>query len=227
MDTQIPEKLIYLNKPAEQYNDGELWESQVSDDPFVQFTKWFDAAKDAGLPQPEAMTFSTAELPSGKISSRVVLLKELDAKGFVLFSNWETSRKAADIRTNAHAALVFYWQDMHRQVRIEGITERITYEESQEYYSTRIRGSQIGAWASPQSKPIKDRKELENMVDEVSKKFEGQSKIPCPPHWGGLRIIPYAIEFWQGRPSRLHDRIIYRRDESCTSARWEMQRLAP
>lgn len=154
----------------------------------------------------------------------MVYLKELDSKGFVIYSNWATSKKAADVETNAHAALTFWWRELERQVRVEGRVERLTREESQVYYNTRIRGSRIGAWASQQSSVLEGREELEEQVQEVEKRFEGQEEIPVPEFWGGLRVVPEMLEFWQGRPSRLHDRFQYTK---VGEEEWKIERLSP
>ncbi|KAF3292208.1 hypothetical protein TWF132_005877 [Orbilia oligospora] len=175
---------------------------------------------------PEATTLSTAQLPSGRVSARMVYLKELDKKGFVIYSNWDTSKKADDLKSNKHASLTFWWKELERQVRVEGITEKLTQEQSQEYYDTRIRGSRIGAWASRQSAKLRSREELEDRVRDMEKRFEGEEKIPVPPFWGGVRIIPTYIEFWQGRDSRLHDRFTFTR-ESIHDEVWQIDRLSP
>ena len=169
---------------------------------------------------------ATASLPDGKVSARVVYLKELDDRGFVIYSNWDTSKKAQDISTNPQAALTFWWRELERQIRIEGTVERLSSEQSQIYYDTRIRGSRIGAWASKQSAVLKDRQELEDRVKEVEKRFEGQDKLPVPEFWGGLRVIPDMMEFWQGRESRLHDRFRYLKDDAETNG-WKIERLSP
>lgn len=155
----------------------------------------------------------------------MVYLKELDARGFVIYSNWATSRKAADVRSNPYASLTFWWRELERQVRVEGPVERLTDEESQVYYNTRIRGSRIGAWASEQSSVLEGREELERRVEEVEKRFGEKEEIPVPDFWGGLRVLPEVVEFWQGRQSRLHDRFRYTRDEG--SGEWRMERLSP
>lgn len=211
---------------AQQYTKGSLTEDQLDPSPFDQFDTWFQHAKKEGVHQPETVTLSTAHLPSGRVSARMVYLKELDDKGWVIYSNWGTSRKAEDITSNPQASLTFWWHELERQVRVEGPAERLKSEESQVYYDTRIRGSRIGAWASQQSKVLKTREELEQQVDEVEKKFEGQDKIPVPEFWGGLRVKPEMVEFWQGRPSRLHDRFRYTKDEKSTSG-WRIDRLSP
>lgn len=175
--------------------------------------------------QPETVTISTAALPSGRVSARMVYLKELDARGFVIYSNWATSRKAADVESNPYASLTFWWRELERQVRVEGPVERLRSEESQVYYDTRIRGSRLGAWASEQSKVLRDREELEKRVADVEKRFEGRDEIPVPDFWGGLRVLPEVMEFWQGRPSRLHDRFRYEKRDG--EEGWKIERLSP
>ena len=209
---------------AEQYTKGELNIDQLQPDPFTQFDIWFKHANKEQVHQPETVTLSTADLPSGKVSARMVYLKEMDDRGFVIYSNWGTSRKASDVASNPNAALTFWWHELERQVRLEGPCERLTSEESQVYYDTRIRGSRMGAWASQQSKVLADREELEQQVKDVEKKFDGQEKVPVPEFWGGLRVKPEYVEFWQGRPSRLHDRFAYRKQEDGS---WKVERLSP
>lgn len=233
MSTASPaDKLIFApggandSLQAEQYSKGSLDLSQLSLDPLKQFHSWFSHAQSSGVHHPETTTLATAELPSGRVSARIVFLKELDNKGWVIYSNWDTSRKASDISTNPQAALTFWWQKLERQVRIEGHVERLTSEESQVYYDTRIRGSRIGAWASKQSSVLKDREELQQQVKQVEEKFQGQENIPVPDFWGGLRVIPDTVEFWQGRESRLHDRFQYTRDETSEGG-WKVERLSP
>jgi pyridoxamine 5'-phosphate oxidase len=211
---------------ASQFKKGSLELKDLDSNPLIQFHTWFEYAQTAGVYHPETVTLSTAELPSGRVSARMVYLKELNDQGFVIYSNFGTSRKAADLASNPHAALTFWWQDLERQVRVEGRAERMTNEESQVYYDTRIRGSRIGAWASQQSKVLKDRKELEDQVQEVEKRFGGKDEIPVPEFWGGLRIVPDVVEFWQGRESRLHDRFKFTRDESAQHG-WRAERLSP
>jgi len=214
------------SQQAQQYTKGSLTEDQLDESPFTQFDTWFKHAQEEGVHQPETVTLSTAHLPSGRVSARMVYLKELDDQGWIIYSNWGTSRKAEDIASNPHASLTFWWHELERQVRVEGPAERLKSEESQVYYDTRIRGSRIGAWASQQSKVLKTREELEKQVEEVEKKFDGQDKIPVPEFWGGLRVKPEMVEFWQGRPSRLHDRFRYTKDEKSASG-WKIDRLNP
>ncbi|KAF2433343.1 pyridoxamine 5'-phosphate oxidase [Tothia fuscella] len=227
-----PGKLIFApsgnttSVQAEQYTKGALDISQLDPNPLKQFNTWFKHAQASNVHQPETVTLSTAELPSGRVTARMVYLKELDDRGFVIYSNWGTSQKSKDVKSNPHAALTFWWRELERQVRVEGRVERLTNEESQVYYDTRIRGSRIGAWASKQSEVLKDRKELEGWVEEVEKKFEGKEQIPVPDFWGGLRVVPDAIEFWQGRESRLHDRFKFTKDEGQNGG-WRTERLSP
>jgi pyridoxamine 5'-phosphate oxidase len=209
---------------AEQFTKGSLDISQLEPSPFAQFDIWFKQAQAAGVPQPETVNFATAELPSGRVSARMVYLKEMDDRGFVVYSNWDTSRKSNDVASNPQAALTYFWHELQRQVRVEGPCERLSAEESQPYYDTRIRGSRIGAWASKQSQVLQDRAELEQQVDEIEKKFEGKEKIPVPEFWGGMRVKPEMVEFWQGRPSRLHDRFRYTKDGK---GGWKIERLSP
>ncbi|KAL9089417.1 MAG: hypothetical protein Q9165_005738 [Trypethelium subeluteriae] len=211
---------------AQQYTKGRLEIADLVDDPFQQFHAWFNHAQSQNVHQPETVTLSTAELPSGRVSARMVYLKELDDRGFVIYSNWATSRKAVDVQSNPHAALTFWWHELERQVRVEGQVERLTSEQSQIYYDTRIRGSRLGAWASEQSKELQSREELERRVSDVEERFKGQEKIPVPDFWGGLRVLPKTIEFWQGRESRLHDRFCYTKDE-ISQSEWKIRRLSP
>ncbi|KAL2039816.1 hypothetical protein N7G274_007216 [Stereocaulon virgatum] len=215
---------------ADQYTKGTLERHQLSPSPFTQFHTWFTHARSSGVHQPETVCISTAHLPSGSVSSRYVYLKELDATGFVIYSNWATSRKAADIQSNPRASLAFWWHEVERQVRVEGRTERLSREESQVYYRLRARGSRIGAWASEQSKVLPDaegeREVLDKRVKAVEEKFEGVEDIPVPEFWGGLRVVPEIVEFWQGRESRLHDRFRYTRDQNAEGG-WKIERLSP
>jgi len=197
-----------------------LNEGSVGTDPFRLFDEWYREAREAGLYLPEAMTLATADA-DGAPSARLVLLKRHDARGFVFFTNYE-SRKAAELDANPRAALAIHWPILQRQVRIEGTVERITADESYDYFRTRPRGSRIGAWASPQSRVISERSELEARVAEYDAKYPGE-EIPLPPYWGGFRVRPETIEFWQGRANRLHDRFRFTRDGDG----WAVDRLAP
>ncbi|BFZ56501.1 pyridoxamine-phosphate oxidase [Savitreella phatthalungensis] len=236
--------LIFTGSDREQYTRGELSIEDIDQSsPFNTFRQWFDAAKEDGLTA-DAACLSTAELPSGKISSRMVLLKELDTRGFVIYSNFKTSRKAADLRTNPNASLCFWYESMERSIRVEGTVERLTSEESQVYFDTRPMGSRIGAWASQQSSVIKNREVLEIQIAECEEKFgmrscgdvkdqsqeilaqSWQKRIPVPDYWGGLRIVPERIEFWSGRNNRLHDRLVFDKNVDSDSG-WRISRLSP
>ncbi len=197
-----------------------LGEGDLDPDPFIQFAAWFEGARTAEVHEPEAVTLATAT-PSGAPSARMVLLRGWGPAGFVFFSNYE-SRKASELETNPRAALVVYWAAIGRQIRIEGAVARTTDAESDSYFSTRHRGSQIGAWASAQSHPIPDRATLEREVAELARRF-GDAPVPRPTNWGGYRLIPWAFEFWQHAENRLHDRFLYTPDDGM----WRMQRLAP
>jgi len=222
---------------ADQFTKASLIHADLSSDPYTQFHSWYHHAQHQGIPHPETATLSTASLPSGRVSARMVYLKshpkspETASEGWVLYSNWGTSRKAADINSNPHAALTFWWQALERQVRVEGRCERLSSEETKPYYESRIRGSRIGAWASRQSSVLSGREELEGQVEAVEKRFEGVGEeIPVPEFWGGLRVIPERVEFWQGRESRLHDRFVYVREEGKAGegeGGWRIERLSP
>lgn len=197
-----------------------LHEKDLDPDPFKQFAKWFEDAKRTGMTHPEAMSAATATA-DGKPATRMVLLKEFDERGFVFYTNYE-SRKADELAANPRIALLFYWPDRERQVRIEGRIEKVTEEESADYFASRPRGSQIGAWASAQSSIIENREELEALVKKYEDQFKDQD-VPLPPFWGGYRCVPDSIEFWQGRYNRLHDRLHYLRE----GAHWKIVRLSP
>jgi pyridoxamine 5'-phosphate oxidase len=202
------------------YTLAGLSEADAGDDPFALFHAWFAAAVSAGLPDPNAFTLATAT-PDGKPSARVVLLKHLDDRGFTFFTNYQ-SRKAGELAANPHAAMVFLWDGLERQVRVEGAAEVVTAEESDAYFRVRPVGSRLGAWASPQSRVIPSREHLERLMAEAGEAFAGGDP-PRPPHWGGYRVVPAVVEFWQGRPSRLHDRVRFRR----SAGGWVKERLAP
>lgn len=203
-----------------EYRSKSLDEDSLDPDPIAQFKIWFEEARAAGELDPDAMTLATSTR-GGEVSARIVLLRGLSERGFVFFSNYD-SRKGRQIDENARAALVFYWATLNRQVRVEGSVHRVENNESEAYFKTRPRGSQIGAWASPQSSEIENRKVLEAMVGDLERRFADR-EVPVPPNWGGYRVIPESIEFWQGRESRLHDRIVYRRMKDS----WKTARLAP
>ncbi|MEO0897666.1 MAG: pyridoxamine 5'-phosphate oxidase [Bacteroidota bacterium] len=198
-----------------------LEEKDVQKIPFQQFEQWFDAAVKSEVLEPNAMALATVK--DGRPSLRIVLLKGFDEKGMVFYTNYE-SKKAQELAENPLAALTFFWPELERQVRIEGSIEKVGHEESDTYYQSRGRGSRIGAWASPQSQVIENRSILEQKVQDIQHKFEGKERFPKPDHWGGYRLKPDYFEFWQGRSSRLHDRIIYSLQ---TDGNWDIKRLAP
>lgn len=211
-----------LSDLRQEYDRAALTRERVADDPLDQFRTWFEEAKDAELPEPNAMTLSTAAA-DGSPSARIVLLKGVDERGFLFYTNYD-SRKGAHLAQNPRAALVFWWVPLERQVRIEGEVERLPSDESDAYFRSRPRGSQVGAWVSPQSRVIESREVLETQLAEVKAKYQGK-EIPRPSDWGGYVVRPTQIEFWQGRPNRLHDRLRYRRDG--LDEAWTLERLAP
>jgi len=203
-----------------EYAMSSLDVTDVSPDPLLQFQSWFADAQRAELREPNAMTLATST-PDGHPSARVVLLKTMDQRGFGFFTDYR-SRKAGELDRNPRAALSFAWLELERQVRIEGAASRMTSDEAEAYFRTRPLGSRHGAWASIQSSVITDRESLERAVHAIEARYP-DGDVPLPPHWGGFILAPTVYEFWQGRPSRLHDRIRYRRD----SAAWIIERLAP
>ena len=198
-----------------------LNEHEIDRDPIRQFQLWFDDAIAAKLPMPDAMTLATVT-PDGRPTARMVLLKQVDAEGFVFFTNYH-SNKAKQLEINPYAALVFYWAQLERQVRVEGKVTKTPAEESSAYFKTRPRESQIGAWASPQSEVVSAREVLEQRARELAEQYCDR-EIDCPAHWGGFRLTPDRIEFWKGRVGRLHDRILYELQPDET---WTIKRLAP
>ena len=210
-----------LSALRKEYTHDYLDELHTHENAMEQFHLWFQQALTMELPEPNAMSLGTSN--NGQPSVRIVLMKSFDQEGFVFFTNYE-SRKGQDLAANPKAALTFFWHGLERQVRIEGLIEKVSEAESDEYYHSRDRGSRIGAWASPQSQPIPHREALEARLHEVQQRYDGQDDFPRPPHWGGYRLRPENIEFWQGRPSRLHDRLIYHRQ---ADGSWRRERLAP
>ena len=204
------------------YERDALDEHGIASDPFHQFTTWYDEAVAAGLPEPEAMTLSTAN-SEGRPSARIVLLRGYDERGFCFFSNY-ASQKGQELAANPYAAVTFHWVELERQVRIAGRVEKVSASESDAYFQSRPSQSRIGAWSSPQSEVIASRDTLEKFVKEYQERYSDESAIPRPEHWGGYRVIPDRIEFWQGRPSRLHDRLRFSRIEQGS---WTLERLAP
>ena len=203
-----------------EYVQAGLDETSAAADPFKQFERWFDATTAAGLHLPNALILATADA-RGMPSARAVLLKGYDESGFVFYTNY-ASRKGRELADNPHACLLFSWVELERQVRIEGPVQKVSASESDEYFALRPLGSRLGAWASPQSETVPDRAALEARFADAQRRFG--DAVPRPPHWGGYRVIPRAIEFWQGRENRLHDRLLYRREGG---KGWTIERLAP
>jgi pyridoxamine 5'-phosphate oxidase len=203
-----------------EYKRASLDENDVDADPFRQFARWFSEAAAAAVPEPNAMTLATVDA-TGKPSARIVLAKDVDERGFTFYTNYQ-SRKGQELAARADAALLFFWPELERQVRIEGQVEKVDAATADAYFKTRPRLSRLGGWASPQSEPLPNRAALESRFAQMEQRFAGDD-VPRPPHWGGYRLAPSRFEFWQGRASRLHDRIEYRKDGSA----WRIGRLAP
>jgi pyridoxamine 5'-phosphate oxidase len=212
---------LNISDLRKEYTRAGLLEAAAHPDPIEQFRRWFEEALAANLYEPNAMTLATATR-EGRPSARVVLVKGFDERGFVFYTNYE-GRKARELEENPYCALVFYWGELERQVRVEGRAGRVIKEESDAYYESRPRGSQLGAWVSKQSHPVEDRETLEERLRELEAEYKGRD-VPRPPFWGGYRVEPEEIEFWQGRENRLHDRLLYRRQDGGS---WRVERLQP
>jgi pyridoxamine 5'-phosphate oxidase len=204
-----------------EYSKASLDITSVDENPVPQFEKWFNEALQSNALEPSAMTLATISA-NGKPSARIVLLKGISNERFYFYTNYQ-SQKGQELENNPACALTFFWPELERQVRISGIAERATVQESDRYFQSRPRGSQVGAWASPQSVAIKDRSLLEDRVKEIEERFKNEKVLPRPKQWGGYRVTPFEIEFWQGRPSRLHDRMLY----TLIDGKWRINRLAP
>lgn len=214
-----------ISSIRQEYLLATLSEKEVSPSPIDQFERWLNEAMKSEVLEPTAMVLSTVSA-EGQPSSRVVLLKDIDLNGFVFYTNY-SSKKGAELSQNARASLLFFWPELQRQVRIEGEVKRVNPEQSTTYFQSRPKGSQLGAWASPQSQVVPHREFLDERIEEMEKKFEGLEVLPRPEHWGGFSLIPNRIEFWQGRGSRMHDRIRYERTSSSVTSEWKIERLAP
>jgi pyridoxamine 5'-phosphate oxidase len=216
----MPDLPVQIADLRRDYQGAALDERSVDRDPHRQFEEWFQAAVAAGVPEPNAMTLATVDA-RGRPAARIVLLKDHDVRGFTFYTNYE-SRKGRELATRPFAALVFFWVELERQIRIEGAIEPVDSAAADVYFRKRPRLSRLAAWASAQSAPLPDRATLEARFEEAQRRYPGED-VARPPHWGGYRLLPDAFEFWQGRASRLHDRITYRRDDTG----WDIGRLAP
>ncbi|MFK7905193.1 MAG: pyridoxamine 5'-phosphate oxidase [Chitinophagales bacterium] len=218
----MDEKQILVSKLRQNYRFNTLSEKEAKTNPFEQFNTWFEEALDSEIREPNAMTIATVS-SDGHPSARIVLLKGYSEEGFIFYTNYE-SRKGKELAKNPYIAILFFWDILERQIRIEGKIERLSTEVSDNYFNKRPKSSRIGALASPQSQVIADRNIIEENMQELSKKYEDTEFIPRPGHWGGYIVVPSMIEFWQGRQSRLHDRLQYSLLEDGS---WKMERLAP
>lgn len=205
----------------EEYKMGQLDEGDLTDDPIEQFQLWFDEALSKNVMEPNAMTLSTVS-STGKPSSRIVLLKQIDRHGLSFYTNYE-SRKGTELLENPHAAVLFFWPELQRQVRVEGLVEKLPAKLSDVYFQSRPKGSKLGAVASPQSQEIAERAELDRQLAALEETYKDTDNVPRPAHWGGYRLLPARFEFWQGGSNRLHDRLVYKR----TAGHWKVVRLAP
>jgi pyridoxamine 5'-phosphate oxidase len=219
MDNQSELEAMRLN-----YDKGILIEKDIFENPIRQFKLWFDQATEAAIEEPNAMTLATVD-EEGYPNARIVLLKGIEAQGFRFYTNYD-SQKAQELAKNPQVSLVFFWKELQRQVRIKGSVQKLSEQISTDYYQSRPKGSQIGAWVSPQSQVIKNRAVLDTKQQAVEAQYQDADKLPKPPFWGGYTVKPYQIEFWQGRKSRLHDRIRYTLT-SIEPIRWTIDRLAP
>jgi pyridoxamine 5'-phosphate oxidase len=210
-----------LGRLRREYGDSGLDTPDLADDPLEMFRRWFDQTVESGLHEPNAMVVATVSA-DGRPSARLVLLKGLDERGFVFYTNL-TSRKGQEIEANPAVSLLFPWHDLQRQVRVDGTASRVSAEESEAYFASRPRASRLGAWASPQSQVVASRSALDERYGGVLAQFADVDDVPLPPFWGGFRVAPESVEFWQGRKGRMHDRLVYRRRD----AAWSVERLAP
>jgi pyridoxamine 5'-phosphate oxidase len=213
--------MLSIEDLRKEYAKADLDIANVSTNPLAQFEKWFAEAREAAVPEPNAMNLATVSR-SGRPSSRIVLLKSVENDAFLFYTNFQ-SQKGTELEENPSCALNFFWPELERQVRIEGIASFVPEDKSTAYFQSRPRASQVGAWASPQSLVIANREILEERARQIDKKYENLKALPKPKQWGGYKVEPFMIEFWQGRPSRLHDRIVYTKSDGG----WKVSRLAP